>query len=202
MPRVKVYEAEDLARGMVKTFNDRDVEYVEKYRWKWPRVLQNVGDSLAVAYGSDKWQRKNDKGARPGELYKHLAESRNRAFVKPGLLHDYYKRNKKWKVIGPKVYFDEVPMPDSFAILGLFEEINLKLYTGGDDDDPKFGRGRDDGIVKSTVRHGYLGASKFRWSEVGCGKDEPFIFVFTKSEGPLMLVTGKTLDIEKDGIVG
>jgi len=201
MSRVRVYDAEDVARSMVKTFKNRDVEQVEKHPWNWPTTLRNVGDSLSVAYASDKWKPTDARGKRDWELYKHLAESRNQVFVKPGFLHDFHAPSKRWPVIGPKIYFDDVPMPDGFAALALFEEIALQLYTSGTDDSPRFGRG-DDGIVKVTVRHGLLGGSKFGWSLDGDEEDEPFIFVYTKSAGVLMLITGETLDIEKDGIVG
>lgn len=202
MGRVRVYDAEDIAKGMVRSFKDREPEYVENFRWRWPSYLQNVGDSLAVAYASDKWKPKDSQGKREMELYKHLAESRNRAFVKPGLLHDYYDTNSEWPVIGPETSFEDVPMPNSFAILGLFEEVDLQLYCFGDEDGPEFSDDPDEGIVKVTVRHGMLGGSKFLWSKVGQGSDEPFIFVYTRSAGVLMIMTGEELDIEKDGIVG
>lgn len=198
--RPRIYDANEIAQSMVRTFKDRDVERVEDYRWKWPTKMRNVGDSLAVAYSSDKWKPKNSKGKRDLELFKHLAESRNRIFVKPGLLCDYYDPQRRWPVIGPDIYFDDVPMPDSFAALALFEEVDLQLYTLGDDDEPQFDG--DEGIVKVTVRHGLLGGSKFGWSTVNGDDDEPFLFIYTRSAGVLMIVTGDDLDIEKDGIVG
>lgn len=200
MGRVKVYDAESIARDMVRTFKDREPEYIENQRWKWPSHLQNVGDSLAVAYASDKWKPRGKKGKREQELYKHLAESRNRAFVKPGLLHDYYDQGEQWPVVGPEYSFQDCPMPSDFAILGLFEEADLQLYVE-DGEDPDFGGG-DEGIVKVTVRHGMLGGSKILWSQTTGEKDEPFIFVYTRSAGVLVVITGDDLDIEKDGIVG
>ena len=199
--RPRIYDASDIAQSMVRTFKDRDVERIEDHHWKWPTKLRNVGDSLAVAYSSDKWKPKDAKGKRELELFKHLAESRNHIFVKPGLLCDYYDPKRRWPVIGPDIYFDDVPMPDGFAALALFEEVDLQLYCRGDDDEPDFGAG-DEGIVKVTVRHGLLGGSMFGWSTVDEGDDEPFLFVYTRSAGVLMIVTGEDLDIEKDGIVG
>lgn len=200
-PRRRVYEAEDLATGMVQTFKDRTWENRYEMNFGWPRSLQNVGDSLAVAYASDKWKPKNANGLREQELYKHLAESRNRAFVRNGLLKDFYKPNKNWPVRGPEITFSDCPMPQHFAILGLLEEVDLQLYAAGPRDKPQIVG--DDGIVKVTVRHGMLGASKMLWSVDDPGEeDEPFIFVYTKSVGVLMIIVGDELDIKKDGIVG
>jgi hypothetical protein len=199
--RRRVYDAQDLATGMVETFNDRKSEYTQKMNFSWPRALQNVGESLAVAYASDKWKPKSNSSKREQELYKHLAESRNRAFCRNGLLHDFYKPNRSWPVRGPRITFSDCPMPRHFAILGLFEEADIQLYTAGTKTDPKIVG--DDGIVKVTVKHGMLGASKMLWSvEDPSEKDEPFLFVYTKSAGVLMVIVGDELDVRKDGIVG
>lgn len=199
--RRRVYDAKNVATDMVETFNDRKWEYQQNLSFGWPSALQNVGDSLSVAYASDKWKPKNSRGKREQELYKHLSESRNRAFVRKGLLKDFYKPNKSWPVRGPMTKFSDCPMPQHFAILGLFEEVDLQLYTGGTRERPQIVG--DDGIVKVTVSHGMLGASKMLWSvEDESEKDEPFLFVYTKSDGVLMIIVGDELDVKKDGIVG
>lgn len=201
MPRRQVIDAQGVATGIVETFNDRPWEYEQRMSFGWPRALQNVGDSLAVAYASDKWKPKGQNGRREMELYKHLAESRNRAFVQRGLLKDFYKPNRSWPVRGPMITFSDCPMPRHFAILGLVEEVDLQLYSAGSRDEPQIVG--DDGIVKVTVRHGMLGASKILWSvEDPNEEDEPFLFVYTKSAGVLMIIVGDELDVKKDGIVG
>lgn len=197
--RARVIDAEDVAKKYVEAFHDRGVRSRKEYGFGWPTHWQNVGDSLAVAYASDKWKDKGDY-----ELYKHLAESRNRAFVQPGLLKDW-DTGEDVPVIGPVVDFSSCPMPQHFATLGFFEEANLKVHTGGDDYQPNFGDERADpdaGVVAVVIRHGYVGASKMRWSKVGKGKDQPFLFIYTNKEGPLILITGERLDVKKDGIVG
>ena len=218
--RLRVYDAYGVAKQMREVFADRPVEKKQRFDFPWPGRLQHVGDSLAVAYASDKWQPKDGRGQREVELYKHLAESRNRAFARAGIFFDRDAPSKRWPVRGPNVSFADVPMPSHFAILGLFEEIDLKLYTGGSDSAPRFGRG-DDGVVHCKVSHAYLGGSCFMWNEVGAQKEErqkllkngtpadelpdynePFIFVYTKTEGVMFVVVGDELDIEKDGIVG
>ena len=188
---------------MVETFNDRPVEYIENLRHRWPSRMQNVGDSLALAYASNKWKPKDRNGKRELEIYKHLAESRNRALVRRGALHDFYRPNQRWNVRGPMVSLGDCPMPRQYAILGLFEEIDLQLYVGGTNKWPRFGDGRDDGVVKVTFKHAMLAGSYMRWSEVYEDRnDQPFIFVYTRSAGIQVIVVGDELDVKKDGIVG
>jgi hypothetical protein len=173
--------------------------------------MQNVGDSLAVAYASDKWKPKKN-GKRKSELYKHLAESRNSALVRRGLLVDFYEPNSSWDVIGPTVSLSPCPMPAHFAILGLCEEVDLQLYTDGSDSDPGFGEDDDAGVVKVTVRHGIVGGGIMQFSKGGDAEacqlqagnrpDQPFIFVYTKTEGVQIIIVGDELDVKKDGIVG
>jgi hypothetical protein len=202
MSRHTVYDAKELAKNIRQTFADRPVENEFVLPHAWPSVMQNVGDSIAIAYGSDKWKKRRDDGTRESELYKHIAESRNRALVRHGLLRNFWKPGVEWKVMGPSVRLDTLPMPGHFALLGLFEEIDLQLYTAGTDEHPEFGEESNDGVVKVTVRHGMLGASVIRWSEIGRGKDQPFLFVYTERDGVLIIVVGEQLGIEKDGVVG
>jgi len=197
-----VCDARELAQNMRRTFADRPVENEFRLDHAWPDVMQNVGDSLAVAYESDKWQKPSPDGSRKGELYKHIAESRNRVLVRPGLLRSLWRPGVAWKVIGPSVDLKSLPMPAHFALLGLFEEIDLQLYTAGTNEAPSFGDDPDEGIVKVTVRHGMIGASAIRWNDAGRGRDQPFLFVYTERDGVLIIVVGEQLGIAKDGIVG
>ena len=197
--RRRVYDAEDMAANIRETFQATPSKWRYDYDFNWPDELQFVGESLAVAYSSDKWQEKKGDNI----LYKHLAESRNRALCLPGLIRDYDRPTKPWPVVGPMVLLRDVPMPRHFAILGLFEEADLRLHTGGSQSQPKFAKGKDTGVVKLTVRHGMLGASKFLWSRrKGRRKDQPFLVVFTEEDGVLMVIVGDKLDVEKEGIVG
>lgn len=219
--RPRIYEARPAAKQMRETFTDRPIEDEKRLRFGYPPVMKNVGDSLAVAYGSDKWQKPNRQGTRKIELYKHLAESRNRALVLPGLLRDERDPEQGWPTLGPLVSIETMPMPRHFAVLGLFEECNLKLYTGGSDAAPRFGRSVDDGVVRVEVRHGMLGASAVQWNQVEPYKserarlrsegvepedlpsfNEPFLLVYTEEDGVLMIVVGERLDISRDGIIG
>jgi hypothetical protein len=195
--RVKLYDAADLAHNLRATFTDKPVKGHKEMSFSWPDTWHHVGDSLSVAYASDKWKKDGNF-----ELYKHIAESRNRAMVRPGFLRDQYNPKGEWPTIGPMVSFKGMPMPKHFAVLGYFEEADLRLYTRGTDEKPEFGLGKNDGVVKVSVRHAKLGASKIMWEKVGKRKSQPFIFAYTESAGPLMFIVGEELDVEADGIVG
>lgn len=201
--RPRVVEARSIAAEIRRTFTDKDARREKELPFSWPARMQHVGDSLAVAYASDKWQKPGDY-----ELYKHLAESTNRVLVVPGFLCAFDDTRRPWPTVGPVISFGGMPMPKHFAVLGYFEEADLRLYATGPASAPAFGRGKDDGVVKVMVRHGMLGAGKIRWSAVGDGEDEPFLFVYTEARssgergGVKMIVVGDELDIEKDGIVG
>jgi hypothetical protein len=186
---------------MRETFADRPVESTEKFKFGWPSTMQNVGDSLAVAYASDKWKPKGKSGVREVELYKHLAESRNRLLATKDVIVDYDDHSKAWPVRGPNVSLASCPMPEHFAVLGLFEEIVIQLHDAGDDAKPRFTRNPD--IIHVSVKHAYLGGSYVQWSQIDSSRrDEPFIFVYTKSDGVMFVIFGDKLDVEKDGIVG
>lgn len=201
--RVRVYDAESDARGITETFKDRPVEYEEGLEFDWPDVVQQIGDSLGVAYASDKWKPKDAKGRREWEVYKHIAESRNRIFSVPGIIRHERRRDKKLDTIGPFISLKKsskdgsLLMPSHVSILGIFKEANVELHTAGTDQDPEFGGG-DVGITTLSVKHGMLGASKMKLM----GELAPFLFVYTPDDGVYFIIIGDELDIEKDGIVG
>ncbi len=196
--RVKVYEARDIAKSIRETFTAKKAREEIRFPFHWPQRMQHVGDSESIGYSSDKW-----KHAGQFELYKHLAESPNKVLVKNGFLRDREDPQKPWPTIGPVIDFSDVPMPKEFACLAFFEEINLRLFVAGTDERPRFGKRPDDGVVQVEVGHAYVGASKIMWSvDRPTAKDQPFLFVYTEKEGPLMMVVGKELDVEADGIVG
>lgn len=192
--RQRIVDAEEIAANYRAAFYAKEPTEQYEYPWVWPRRMQNVGDSLAVAYASDKWR--DDKQL---ILYKHLAESRNRALVVPGLLRDAH--GKPIDVIGPMVELTRAPMPEHFAVLAPLEEVDLCLHVGGTNKNPRFGKHEDDGVVKVTIGYALVGASKIRWSLDG-GEDQPMLLVYTEKDGPLMIIVGDELDVEADGIVG
>lgn len=196
MSRVKVYDTREIAKNIRETFTAKASKKETVFSFNWPVVMQNVGESHAVGYSSDKWKHEGDY-----ELYKHLAESRNMAFCVDGLLREFNDPSRKLSTIGPHVSFRDVPMPREFAVLALFEEVDLQLHVRGTNKNPILGRG-DEGMCQVSIGHAVLGGSKIRWSQVSDREDQPFLFVYTEREGPLMIIVGEELDIEADGIVG
>jgi len=203
--RVHVVDAEEIARSMRKTFQAKEPKEKVELPFTWRSQMQHVGDSLAVCYASDKWKKKEGDL----EVYKHIAESRNRVFCTPKFLRPFEDEDSYYPALGPMVSFTDVPMPKHFAVLGYFEECNLCLHSSGSHEQPAFAENpKDDAVVKVLLKHGMLGASKMRWSTLDDGrKDQPFLLVYTEPRaddpgGVHMIIVGEELDVEKDGIVG
>lgn len=153
--RVRIVDAEPIARQMREQFTKKPVRRRTEMPFSWPAALQHVGDSIAVGYASDKWKADGD-----WELFKHLSESRNSALLAPEFL--VWDSRRSVTMIGPRVRLDG-PMPRHFAPLGLLDHVNLVLFTEGCDEAPRFGRGRDAGVVEVEIRHGLLGGGKILW---------------------------------------
>jgi len=202
--RVKVFEADTIAKNIAQTFKDRPIEAEEVLDFDWPDVIQEVGESLGVAYDSDKWKPRGSDGKRDSEIYKHIAESRNRIYAEPSLIRPGDDTGLELKPTGPRLSLaaasrsGEIIMPESFAVLGRFMEANVVLHTGGTDESPKRAVRGDKGVVTFSVKHGMLGASKMKRN----GRLQPFLFVYRRDFGVYFIITGDTLDIERDGIVG
>lgn len=162
-------------------FVDRPWEREESVPWKWPKSMREVGrwqaGEGAIMYASDKWQK------RRGHMidYKHVAEGEQRLLAVPGFMREYAAPSKKLDVEGPSVELNR-PMPDTFAKLAPILGIQAYLNDGE--------------FYQIEVAHAELGAA------VHPGTKKPFLFVYHKTAGPLLLLTGKELDVLKDGIVG
>lgn len=181
-----MYDARDIAADMTRRFKDRPVEYEQAFDFPWPKRLQAIGDSLAVAYASDKWKEPDTfTGKRMWELYKHVAESRNRVLAQPRFLHK--GANEAWPVVGPMVNLEDVQWPDHISILGLFEEANLELDTADG----------QECIVSVRTNHGMLGAGVLRQRS----GQRVFLCIYD-SKAIRMVIIGDKLAIEKDGITG
>lgn len=197
MTRVRVVDTLEHAKKVRKTFTKKNAREMREYPFTWPTAFQHVGDSLAVAYASDKWKDDGDF-----ELYKHLAESRNRALCVPGLLSPLGK-SEKYPVYGPAVSFADVVMPKHITILGYFEEADLQLHLGERGGEPYLGKG-DEGCVQIMLKHAILAGGMMREPS---GNKRPFLTVYSEPRrgergGVHMVILGEELDIEADGIVG
>ncbi len=183
---VRVVDTSEQAEKTFRTFMARDHRRHTPMRFSWPKQMQEVGVGKATMYRSNKWKR----DPKEYEDYKHIAEAEQAVYVTPGFLRDWHNPRHKLDVHGPLVALKE-PMPKHFAVLAPLLGVQLRL--SGPDGQPVRG---DDGLFEVVVKHGMLGAAVHPETE------EPFLFVYTAAGGVHMLLTGKELDIEKDGIVG
>lgn len=182
----RVVDTTESAEAKYRTFMARDHKRHVPMKFSWPKRMQEVGVGTAVMYRSNKWK----QNPKEWEDYKHVAEAEQAVYVTPGFLRDWHNPRKKLDVHGPMVTLQE-PMPKHFAVLAPLLGVQLRL--SGPDGKPVQG---DEGLYEVSIKHGMLGAA------VHPKTNEPFIFVYTTTGGIHMLMTGKELDIEKDGIVG
>lgn len=172
-------------------FTDAPATKEEEVPWKWPRRMQEVGQwesgEGAICYSSNKWQRN------PKQMidYKHVAEGPQRLLVLPGFLRDYHRPGKKLPVGGPMVDVNG-PMPKAFAVLAPILGIQARLYEGSSRDYTL----PDDSFYQIDIANATLCAAKHPKT----GKT--FLFICTKNDGPVCIITGDILDVEKDGVVG
>lgn len=191
---LRVVDTLEHAKDVRRTFTKKEPRELREQPWTWPTTYTHVGDSLAVAYASDKWKKNGDM-----ELYKHLAESRNYAFAAPGV--DFVpleSPHTKYPVVTQLVSFEDRVMPKHIAFLGMFEEIHLQFYRPGAVPSRKL-RG-DEGVARVLIKHAFLGGGLM-------DGDRPFLVVYSEPRGNdpggvHMIITGDELDIEADGIVG
>jgi hypothetical protein len=177
----------DLARNLRETFVDRPVETERAVPWQWPRRLREIGTCQAVMYTSDKWKKRGSF-----EDYKHVAEGPQWVLARSGFLVHYDTPSHQLPVVGPMI--DLGPLPDSFAVLADILGVQLQLYERGGADGYRIPKG-DDGLYQVDISRAKLGASRFPDS------GDAFLIVYS-SAGVDLIIVGKQLDIEKDGIVG
>lgn len=199
-----VVDAHESARRYREVFTKKGVTDERHLSFSWPSEMQLVGDSLAVAYSSDKWRKDGE-----WVLYKHIAESKNRVYAKKDFFYDYRRQSARAKIIGPVKSFGGVPMPKEIAFLGLFSEAHFVFFTGGTDRRPTFSGGTsEEGVKRVFVANGLLGGGLIQWSKIDpSASDQPFLVVYTERSardpgGVHMIIVGEELDIEADGIVG
>lgn len=181
---VRVANTESQARRMFENFHAKDSKRKFKFDFGWPKELQEVGRAKAQMYRSNKWQ----FDPKNTEDYKHIAEASQQCFVVPGFLQEFGSK-KPLEVHGP-TYDVEEPMPEHITILAPLIGIQVHLF----DEDLKLRKGER--LYEIVVQGGMLGGA----NDPKTG--EPFLVVYTRRGGVHMLITGKELDVEKDGIVG
>ncbi len=177
-------EERDEARRIRETFMDRPASKVDHMGWSWPKRMREVGECVAVMYSSDKWQTPGDYAD-----YKHVAEGPQLVCVKDGFLRD--EDGRDLEVCGPHVDLNG-NMPTTIATLAPIIGIQIRLY------EPS-GRGyalpKEGNLYHVGVRRAKIGAA--RHPDTG----EVFLCVFSKDD-VAAIITGRNLDVLKDGIVG
>lgn len=175
---VRNFDAEQEARRIRETFMDRPATKKTLESWAWPEKMQEAGVCDAVMYSSDKWRK-------PGDFvdYKHRAEATQRLYVAENFLGDL--QGRPLKTYGTTVSVSG--MPTVIAHLAKILGIQCRLFDS---------RKRLGDPYQVDIGRGELGAATH--PETG----ERFLVIYTKANGPLCIISGDELDIEKDGIVG
>lgn len=198
--RPRLVDARELAVEMRRTFHDSDPKRSERMPFVWPDELQVIGKCLSVTYSSDKW-----KTTKEWEDYKHVAEAPQYLLARPGFLVDW-ESDEPIDTVGPIAELPD-PMPRHFAKLAKFLGIQVQLYSGMKGTKPQLSRSKDD-LLEFRVARAHLGGAFVPEDAeappgVGLEPGAPFLFVYTlERDGILCIVTGRELDVEKDGIVG
>ena len=182
---------EAVAEEIRETFTDRPAEKRTNVSWRWPRTLQEVGQCVAVMYSSDKW--KAGRGKNWAEDYKHVAEGEQWILVRPGFLVEDERPSQEIPVCGPKIELG--PMPTAFAVLADVLGAQLRLYRQSDLRGTDGSAAASGDLYQTNVARAKLGGARFP------DNDEPFLFIYTAA-GVEMIIVGRELAIEKDGITG
>ena len=189
-PNRKVIDTRDEARKMFVVFHDRDPAREVEMRWSWPSKMCEAGVGVAEMYSSNKWK----SNLRDREDYKHVAEGPRMTYVRPGWIRDWGNPQAPISLRGASVAF-EPPMPKHFAILGRLKGVQLRLFEIDSAGKIYLPKG-DENLYEVRVAHGMLGGA--RHPKTG----EAFVFVYTPDDGVAMIMTGRDLEIGKDGIAG
>ena len=181
----------EAAKRLREKFYDKKVEKEIPISWDWPTELIAVGQCEAVQYTSDKWKKRGDY-----QDYKHVAEGPQRLYVKEGFLRDYTSKSRL-ELPGDLI---ELPkhMPDAIAelapILGIqFQSFRPCPEEAEGDEDYEYELSGE--FYNVMIARAYVGAACLP------GTGETFLMVYTRAD-LCAIITGDSLNVEKDGIVG
>lgn len=188
-PYVQVVSTEDEARKIRETFMARPSKRRRTFSWGWPPELALIGRCLAVMYSSDKWKEEKDF-----EDYKHIAEAPQEFLVVPDVDIRFSGRGRR-ELQAASVSLIE-PMPGDIAELAPLLGVQVQLFQSVDAKGRgKLGSKKDD-LFELAPSRAHLGGA--RHPKTG----QSFLVIYNASRGPIAIVTGRELDIEKDGVVG
>jgi len=189
---MRVVHTRNEAEKMFRTFYDRQPRRATELPFGWPTEMQEIGEGKAEIYRSNKWK----KNLSEFDDYKHVVESTRTVYATPGFLREWGSPHREIPVVGPMVTFEE-PMPKEFTRLAPLLGVQMRLYAEDENGDiylPK-GSGEKGGLYEVTVARAYLGGARHPETK------ETFLFVYD-GRGVHIILTGKNLTVEKDGIAG
>ncbi len=172
----EVVDTSKYAEEIFRKFHDKKHRKHTDLPFSWPERLQEIGEGRSVMYRSNKWK----LDPKEYEDYKHIAESPNMVYAEPDFIRDWADPRKKIHVSGELLRL-EGPMPKHVGVLAPLLGVQVQI-------------GQDH--YEITVPHGMLAGAEHPSTH------EKFLVVYTPRGGVHMIVTGKELGIEKDGIVG
>jgi hypothetical protein len=183
-------DTEDEAKALFETFHARSHTKKFNTNFSWPNTMRLIGEAKAELYRSNKW--KSD--LRDFEDYKHIAETFQHVYVAPSFPIQYWDdRRESVKVHGKSHRIEDIigsPLPIHFSNIAPVIGVQIQLY--GANGKPQKG---DAGLGEVTLAHAMWGGAKRQ--DTG----RAFLFIYTKTGGVHLLVTGDKLDIISDGIV-
>lgn len=186
---VQIVSTEDEAQKIRETFMARPSKRRRTFSWGWPPELAHIGRCLAVMYSSDKWKSEKDF-----EDYKHIAEAPQEFLIVPDVDIRFSGRGQR-ELQAVSVSLIE-PMPGDIAELAPLLGVQVQLFQSVDAKGRgKLGKKKDD-LFEMAPSRAHLGGA--RHPKTG----QAFLVIYNASRGPIALVTGRELDIEKDGVVG
>jgi hypothetical protein len=201
--RAPAHPSTDHARKMRETFQDDDSHTDYRINATWPTHLYELGQGRSVAYTSNKWKDKPTQF----EDYKHVAESPNVTYVTERFLKDA-RRSQKLRPNGGGEYPEVVPgyeYPTTIAELAPFVFLEVRPIVSWEEGKPK----RRVELASHAIQIGMPGCIVY-----GCYAKKPggvwtnrrdlkpFLAVIHKTGGVYAIITGRDLDVKKDGIVG
>lgn len=198
------HPATEHARKMREVFQDDDSKVEYKINAQWPTRLYELGQGRSVAYTSNKW--KEDQG--DFEDYKHVAESPNVTYVTENFLRDARKKHRlrpngggEFPLVRPT--YEYPPTVAELAPFIFLEVRPIESWDEGERGGRKIKLAKDAlqiGIPGCVIYGCYAKKPEGLWSRKSDLK--PFLAVIHKTGGVYAIITGRSLDVKKDGIVG
>lgn len=191
-----------LARNMRETFMDAPLEYgAYDTGLSWPKAFVAIGKGMSFAYTSHKWEKEavfND--------YKHIAEGPQAVYAAPVLARQGLDRATDGTALDREPV--DAVLPTQTAELTPLLFVEMQRFEGvGSDGLPFLPSSRRVGIKRivlpgAMLYGGYARRPDAPENSTNRRDYAPFLFAASREHGVILLVTGKKLNVTRDGIVG